>query len=111
MTKWIVLAGALSTCPALAQDAKTERVWKAKCASCHGADGKAATEQGKKMAMRDVTTPEWQKEFTDAKIQEAIENGVKAEQGGKKKTMDPYKSKLTPAQITDLVAYMRKLSK
>jgi mono/diheme cytochrome c family protein len=111
MAKWILFAASLFAATALADDAKTERAWKAKCASCHGADGKAQTEQGKKMEMRDLTTPDWQKEFSDAKIREAIENGVSTEQGGKKKSMDPYKSKLTPAQITDLVAYIRKLAK
>ena len=65
MKTWMVALFALLLVPKLAlaqpSDPKTERLWKAKCASCHGADGKAQTEQGKKMAMHDITTAEWQK--------------------------------------------------
>ncbi len=48
-----------------APDKKVERLWKSKCGSCHGADGKAQTEKGKKMKMEDYTTAEWQKAKTD----------------------------------------------
>jgi len=41
-------------------DKKVEKLWKTKCASCHGADGKAQTEQGQKLGVRDYTSPEWQ---------------------------------------------------
>jgi mono/diheme cytochrome c family protein len=88
-----------------------ERTWKAKCASCHGEDGKAQTEQGKKMAIRDLTTADWQKEFTDDRIRAAILNGVKAERDGKKKEMDPYKDKLRPGQIDALIPFLRSLAK
>ena len=36
-------------------DPQTERLWKGKCAGCHGADGKAQTEQGKKMTISDMS--------------------------------------------------------
>jgi mono/diheme cytochrome c family protein len=101
---------ALADAPA-AKDPKIERTWKAKCASCHGDDGKGQTDQGKKQQVQDVTTGAWQKEFTDAKIKAAIENGIKEERGGVKKEMEPYKSKLRPDQIDGLVAYMRSLAK
>ena len=91
-------------------DPKTERLWKAKCASCHGADGKAQTEQGKKMAMHDITTAEWQKSWTDDKIKQAILNGVDETKDGKKKQMDPFKDKLKPEQVDALVGYTRSLA-
>ena len=88
-----------------AVDKKTERTWKAKCASCHGGDGKGQTDQGQKMHLEDMTRPEWQKSKTDAQLKAAIENGIKKDAA----EMDPYKDKLEPAQIDALVAYVRTL--
>ena len=86
-------------------------LFKQYCAKCHGEDGKAETDQGKKMAMRDISTAAWQAEFTDEKIKAAINDGVKTEKDGKKKTMDPYKDKLPAEQISALVGYIRTLKK
>src|SRR3954465_4773377 len=36
-------------------DPKAARAWKAKCASCHGADGAGQTDQGKKLKVDDMT--------------------------------------------------------
>src|SRR2546423_12681721 len=88
-----------------AVDKKAERTWKAKCASCHGANGKGKTDQGKKMHLADLTTSKWKKANSDAKIKEVIENGVKKGEA----EMEGYKDKLDPAQIDALVAYVRKL--
>ena len=89
---------------------KTERTWQAKCASCHGDDGKAQTAKGKEMGIRDLTTPAWQKELTDDQIRKGIEDGVDTTKDGKKQQMDPYKEKLKPEQIADLVKYIRSLA-
>ena len=56
-------------------DKKTERTWKSKCASCHGVDGKAATDQGKKFGIKDYTTAEFQKAHSDADLKKAIVEG------------------------------------
>ena len=90
-------------------DKKTERLWKAKCASCHGADGKGQTEQGQKMGISDLTDTKWQQSQNDAQIKKAITDGVNKEEGGKKKEMEPFKDKLSPEQIDALVAYVRTL--
>jgi mono/diheme cytochrome c family protein len=86
-------------------DAKIVRTWKAKCASCHGVDGKADTDTGKKAKIGDFTKADWQKSKTDAQIKAAIENGAKKDGN----EMDPYKDKLAPEQIDGLVAYVRTL--
>ncbi len=112
--RFLVVAGllVLVALPAWAdKDPKIERLWKAKCASCHGVDGKAETEQGKKMSMHDITTPAWQKSITDAKIKQVILAGVDEQKDGKHKQMDPYKDKLKPEQVDALVAYCRGLAK
>jgi mono/diheme cytochrome c family protein len=92
-------------------DPKTQRLWKAKCASCHGEDGKAQTDQGKKMKVADMTAAAWQKKFDDAALKKAITDGVKREEGGVKKEMEPYGPKLKPEQVDALVAYVRGLGK
>lgn len=92
-----------------APDKKTERLWKSKCASCHGADGKGDTEQGKKMKVGNMATPAWQKSHTDDQIRDAILNGVKTEKDGVKKEMDPYKDELSPDQVKALVDFIRAL--
>jgi mono/diheme cytochrome c family protein len=85
-----------------------ERTWKAKCAACHGDDGKAQTDQGKKMGMKDLTAA---KDLTDDKIRKAILDGIKEEKDGKKKEMDAFKDKLRPDQIDALIPYVKSLVK
>lgn len=87
-------------------DPKIARTWKAKCASCHGVEGKGDTEQGAKMKLPDMTKPEWQKGNPDDKMRQAIVNGVKKEG---KEGMDSYKEVLSPEQIDGLVTYVRGL--
>jgi cytochrome c553 len=110
-TMWIaVLTAAFLPLAAGAQvDKKTERTWKAKCASCHGADGKGQTDQGAKMGVPDYTTPAWQKSRTDEQLKKAIADGVSREKDGKKQEMEGFKDKLPPEQIDSLVAFLRTL--
>jgi mono/diheme cytochrome c family protein len=105
---WIAAAvAALLPLTARAEaDKKTERTWKAKCASCHGADGKGQTDQGQKLKVADLSSASWQKSQTDAQIKTVIENGTKNASGGE---MDGYKDKLDGEQIDALVAYVRSL--
>lgn len=107
---YLIVAIALASAPAFAADKKVERVFKSKCASCHGNDGKADTEKGKKMKVRDMTTAEYQK-ATDDQFRKAIAEGVKEEKDGVKKEMDPYKDELKPDQIDGLVAMIREFGK
>jgi mono/diheme cytochrome c family protein len=108
---WIAaLAAALIPLAGRAQaDKKTERLWKAKCASCHGADGKGQTDQGQKMGVADYTNPAWQKAHSDADIKKAIVEGVNREKNGKKQEMEGFKDKMPPEQIDLLAAYVRSL--
>ena len=92
-------------------DKKTERLWKSKCASCHGVDGKAQTPQGKQMGVADYTTPEWQKGRDDAQLKKAILEGVKLSREGKSLEMSGYKDQLSPEQAEQLVAHIRALGK
>lgn len=106
----ILFAAAIGLSALSARAEDPAKTWKKKCASCHGADGKGATEMGKKMAVGDYTKPEWQKGISDADIKKAILDGVKREKGGVKQEMDGYKEKGIDAAAADaLVKYVRGL--
>ena len=85
---------------AVADDMAT--TYKAKCAMCHGADGKAATPAGKSMGAHDFASDEVRKQ-SDAELEQIIVKG--------KGKMPAYGTKLKPAEIKDLVAYVRELGK
>jgi cytochrome c6 len=93
-----LLAGAcLVSTAARADVAAGEATFKAKCAACHGADGK-----GKEaMKTRDLASADVQK-MSDADLSGMITNG--------KGKMPAYKT-LTPDQVKDLVAFIRSLKK
>ena len=77
--------------------------YKAKCASCHGANGDAQTSAiGKKMNLRHLGSPEVQKQ-TDAELYAWTADG--------KNKMPAYKDKLSDADIKALVAFMLTLKK
>lgn len=79
-----------------------EAIYKAKCQSCHGAAGMADTTVGKTLKVKPVTDPEVKK-FTEAAMIEATRNGM-----GK---MQPFKNKLSDAEIKDSVARFRSFIK
>jgi mono/diheme cytochrome c family protein len=103
---YLAVAFAIASAPAFAADKATERLWKSKCKSCHGADGKADTEKGKKMKMHDMSTAAWQKGMTDADLKKWTEDGIAEEKDGVKKEMDGYKD-FTPEQMAGLIKMMR----
>ena len=83
---------------ASAQDAGD--LYKTKCATCHGADGKGDAPVGKKLGIRDFHSPEVAKE-SDQELFEITKNG--------KNKMPKYDGKLTDDQIKALVKYIRSL--
>ena len=89
--------GLIAACasPAFADDAAA--TYKAKCAMCHGPDGK-----GGKMGTRDFASPEVKAE-TDAQLTEIITKG--------KGKMPSYSGKLKDTEVKDLVSYIRSLAK
>jgi mono/diheme cytochrome c family protein len=94
----MVLADFLSP-PAKADTA--EATYKAKCAMCHGADGKGETPTGKAMKVNDFASETVQK-MSDADLTDVIAKG--------KGKMPAFKT-LTADQVKDLVAYVRSFGK
>jgi len=106
----VTLAMVLIPLVAKAQaDKKVERTWKSKCSSCHGADGKGHTDQGKKMKVADYTSSAWQKSKTDDDLKKAIADGVSREHDGVKQEMPAFKDSVTPEDTDKLVSYLRSL--
>jgi mono/diheme cytochrome c family protein len=107
--KWIgkaalaaaVVAGlCLLSTPAKA-DNTAEATYKAKCAMCHGPDGKGESPMGKTLKVKDFASEEVQK-TSDADLSGIIANG--------KGKMPAYKT-MTPEQVKDLVGYIRAFAK
>lgn len=95
---------AASAVSARAADAKQN--WDTLCVQCHGKSGAADTNMGKKLNAKDLTDAKVQAGFTDAEAATAIKDGMK--EGGKTR-MKAFGDKLTPDEITALVAYVRTL--
>jgi cytochrome c6 len=94
------LAVALAIPMVAAAQAKGEATFKAKCAMCHGADGSASTGMGKSMGLKPLSSAEVQN-MSDADLTALITNG--------KGKMPAYKGKLTDAEISDVVKYVKTL--
>jgi mono/diheme cytochrome c family protein len=77
-------------------------IYKAKCATCHAADGSGQTPVGKSMKLRDLRSAEVQKQ-TDKELYAWTADG--------KGKMPAYKGKLNDAEINALVVFMRELPK
>ncbi|HXB62653.1 MAG TPA: cytochrome c [Acidobacteriaceae bacterium] len=86
--------------PCLAQSAAD--LYTSKCQMCHSADGSATTPAGKMLKARAFNSAEAMKE-SDVDLLAVINNG--------KNKMPAFAGKLTPAQMTDLVAYVHTLQK
>ena len=79
-----------------------ESLYKTKCAVCHGPDGEGETAVGKANKMRDLGSPEVQKQSDDEL------SGIVTSGKGK---MPAYGKSLKPEQIKELIAYIRSFKK
>lgn len=78
-------------------------IFSAKCAKCHGEDGRGV-EKYKKKGVKDFTDAKWQKARSDAQLTGSIANG-------KGETMPAWKTKLSADEIKGLVAHIRAFKK
>ena len=94
----LMAGGLIAVCssPAAAQDAAV--TYKAKCAMCHGVDGK-----GGKMGTKDFASADIQSQ-SDAQLAETISKG-------KPPKMPAYGTKLSADEIKGLVAQIRSFKK
>jgi mono/diheme cytochrome c family protein len=97
---WLALASLIVAAPLALADGAA--LFKTKCAMCHGADGTGQTPMGKSMKLRDLRSPDVQKQ-TDKELHAWTADG--------KGKMPAYKGKLTEAEINALVAHVRAMGK
>ena len=95
----IALRFATTDVTASSADART--TYNAKCAKCHGRDGRGRTTQGRRTHARDMTDANWQNDVTDERLFNSITNGR-----GK---MPAFKKSLNENQIDELVNHVRRL--
>jgi len=79
-----------------------ERVYASNCSVCHAADGSANTPIGKNKKIPDLRSREVQAQ-SENQLTDIVTNG--------KGKMRPFKERLTPEQIQQVVAYLRELPK
>ena len=100
----ILAALAMGALAVQAEDAKVN--WAAKCAVCHGKEGKGDTKIGQKMGARDYSDAKVQASLTDDQIFAAIKDGYKKDD---KLIMKGFAEKMTEPEMKALVTFMRTL--
>lgn len=88
--------------PSLACAQNAAATYKAKCAGCHGADGKGSTAPGKALGVHDFASDEVTK-MSAAGLIAVVTTG--------KNKMPGYGKSLKDSEIKDLVAYVQELGK
>jgi mono/diheme cytochrome c family protein len=86
----------------------TREIWFDECGRCHGDDGKANTPLGRKLQIRDYSSREQQKTFSDEQAMQVISAG---RQKDGKNVMPAYADQLSEEQRRDLLAYLRSMAK
>ena len=84
---------------------KIVRLWDSKCATCHGEDGRAHTEQGEVMGIDDMTKAAYWKDVTVERARKSVLEGLKRTVKGKEQEMKPFGDRLTPQQVDALNLY------
>jgi cytochrome c6 len=88
---------------ASAQDAGAgKEIFTAKCAICHGADGRGKTPMGTKFNIKNLAAPEVQKQ-SDAELTAIVIKG--------KAKMPAFEGKLTSEQVAQVLGYIRQIGK
>ena len=97
----LILLSSLFIAQAYAADTAAA-VFTSKCAMCHGADGQGKTPMGTKFNIKNLTSPEVQKQSA-AELTQTIAKG--------KNKMPAYDGKLTKDEIAQMAAYVKGLAK
>jgi len=98
----IVVAAPVLLCARVRADDKSAATYKAKCATCHGADGKGDTPAGKSTKVRS---------FADSDVVKASDDDLAGIIEKGKAKMPGYGKSMKPDEIKDMVAYIRSLAK
>ena len=103
VSSYALVTGGASNLNARSRVADGNALYAAKCANCHGKDGRGIPNWRSK-GQPDFTDAKWQKSRTDAQIAEVTKNG-------KGKYMPAFKTKLSDEDIAAVVARVRAFAK
>jgi cbb3-type cytochrome c oxidase subunit III len=81
---------------------KGQEIFQEQCVGCHGPDGHAQTDMGKKVGAADLTSGAVQRQ-SDSQLEKVIKNG--------KKKMPSFDDKLSDEETRALIVYIRQLGK
>ncbi len=96
----------LSAVPMLAQSSKGhgstgEALFQEQCIGCHGSDGRAQTEMGKKLGAADLTSDDIRQQ-SDSQLAKIVKDG--------KGKMPAFDQKLRDDEIHGVITYIRQLA-
>ena len=95
-------APAIAPAPAgIPPDDAGQDLYNARCATCHGRDGKGKTPVGLKLKTKDLTQGALWKDLTDALVTKVINEGTAD------KAMPSYQSRYSAEETAALVKYLR----
>jgi cytochrome c6 len=98
----VAMAGILAPVHAQKGQQRGESIFQEQCIGCHGPDGRAQSDMGKKVQAADLTSESIQQQ-SDSQLSKVIK-------GGKGK-MPAFESKLADDDIKAVLAYVRELGK
>lgn len=98
----LVLCIVLVAAPAILAADDGGAVYKSKCAMCHGPSGQGDTPMGKTLKVKNLTSPDVQKQ-SDDDLTRTVTKG--------KGKMPPFANKLNEEQIKAVVGFVRTLGK
>ncbi len=81
---------------------KGQKIFEEQCVGCHGPDGHAQTEMGKKVKAADLTSSAVQQQ-SDSQLEKVIKDG--------KDKMPSFDQKLSDDEIRSVLAYIRRIGK
>jgi mono/diheme cytochrome c family protein len=89
------LAAAAALLAASVASADGKSTFTSKCVACHGADGKGQSAMAKKLGVKDLTSSK----LTVKEMEAVVTTG--------KGKMTAFGAKLTPAEVSEVVAYVK----
>ena len=105
LLRWLIqIVSLLSLVVPLVMQAESDpaKIYKTNCVLCHSADGSGDSASGKALHAKDLRSEEVQKQ-SDGELIEVITKG--------KGKMPAFGAKISPDDVTKLVAYIRQLPK
>ena len=100
---WPAGAGSVPPPQTAAKTKEARKLFKQKCAKCHGADGAGNTTYGQIVGATDLTDREWQQQVDDERILNSLTHG--------RGQMPAFDKKLTNEQLASLALYVRSFKK